>query len=157
MRHFVTLVVWLLVCAACKAIEPQKIAVNNVTMSFYTDIEQNHRLYGAGDFVAKTEVGDCAPMKVFHSISVRLGKLTIDADEDTEAIYKINSCKYVAGSVFKDRGTQDIYTLSCSDDDGGLATICISKVKDGNRSQTIVSIISYDKYGVPANITTLHD
>lgn len=150
MRHFVTLVVWLLVCAACKAIEPRKIAVNDVKMSFYTDIEQNHRLYGAGDFVAKAD-DDCNPMKVLHSVSVHLGKLIIDADEDTEAIYKINSCKYVAGSVFKDRGTQDIYTLSCSDDDGELATICISKVKDGNRSQTIVSIISYDEYGVPAD------
>lgn len=157
MRHFVTLVVWLLVCATCKAVEPQKIAVNDVMMSFYTNIEQNHRLYGAGDFVAKTDNDDCTPMKVLHSVSVHFGKLTIDADEDTEAIYKVNSCTYIAGSVFKDRGTQEIYTLSCSDADGGLATICISKVKDGDKRQTIVSIVSYDEYGVPFNVTTLHD
>lgn len=157
MRHFVALVVWLMVCTTCKAVEPQKIAVNGVTMSFCTKIEQTHRLYGAGDFVARTTNDDCAQMKILHSVSVHLGKLTIDAGEDTEAIYKVNFCTYIAGSVFKDRGTQEIYTLSCSDGDGGLATICISKVKDGDRSQTIASIVSFDEYGVPFNVTTLHD
>lgn len=157
MRHFVTMVVWLLVCTACKAVEPHKIAVNDVMMSFYTNIEQYHRFYGPGDFVAKTANDDCAQMKILHSVSVYLGKLTIDAGEDTEATYKVNSCTYAAGSVFKDKGTQEVYILSCSDDDGGLATISISKVKDGNRNQTIVCIIFYDKYGVPANVTTYHD
>lgn len=155
MRHFVTLVVWLLVCTACKAVEPQKIAVNDVMMSFCTNIEQYHSFYGPHDFVAKTEYDDCTPLKVPHSISVHNGRLTIDEGEDTEAIYKINSCNFSTGKVFKDKGTQEVYTLSCSDKEGDVSTIYIVKVKDGERETSMVYVLSYDEIGLPFAITTM--
>lgn len=102
MRRFVSLIVELLVCSACMALEPQKIAVGTLSMYFETQTEQIHSLFGAGDFVVNKDATDCDPMQVEHFISVKEGKLTIDAGTKDELSFKITSCSYEEGKVFAD-------------------------------------------------------
>ena len=58
MRLFVSLIVELLVCLACMALEPQEIAVGTFSMRFETQTEQIHWLFGAGDFVVNKDAED---------------------------------------------------------------------------------------------------
>lgn len=161
MKRLISLVVVLLVCSACLALEPQKIAVGTLSMSFRTEIEQIHTLYGAGDFVINKDAADCNPMQVAHSISVRDGKLTVDAETDDELSFKITSCSYEDGKVFADRGAVEVYRLFCQELDDStpskwVSVITIQKVKDGARTKTIINIPGYDEYGVISSITTLY-
>ena len=87
MRRFVSFVVELLVCSACMALEPQEISVGTFSMRFETQTEQIHWLFGAGDFVVNKDAADCDPMQVEHSISVKEGKLTIDAGTELSLIH----------------------------------------------------------------------
>lgn len=153
MRHFISLVVVFMVCMACKAVEPQKIAVSELLMKFSTKTEQIHTIYGAGDFVINKEPDGCSPMRVVHSVSIRGDKLTIDSGTEDEINFKINSCTYGKGKVFADRGTMETYRLSCNELDEGTPSswtsiITIQEVKDGARSKTIISIPRYDSEGV---------
>lgn len=161
MRRFVSLIVELLICSACMALEPQEIAVGTLSMRFETQTEQIHSLFGAGDFVINKDAADCNPMQVAHSISVRDGKLTVDADTEDELSFMITSCSYEVGKVFADRGAVDVYRLSCQELDDStpskwVSVITIQKVKDGARTITIITIPGYDEYGAISSITTLY-
>lgn len=161
MRRVVSFVVELLVCSACMALEPREIAVGTFSMRFETQTEQIHWLFGAGDFVVNKDAADCDPMQVEHSISVKDGKLTVDADTDDELSFKITSCSYEDGKVFADRGSVEVYRLVCQELDDStpskwVSVITIQKVKDGARTKTIITIPGYDEYGVISSITTLY-
>lgn len=161
MRRFVSLIVELLICSACMALEPQEIAVGTLSMRFETQTEQIHSLFGAGDFVINKDAADCNPMQVAHSISVRDGKLTVDAETDDELSFKITSCSYEDGKVFADRGSVEVYRLVCQELDDStpskwVSVITIQKVKDGARTITIITIPGHDEYGVISSITTLY-
>lgn len=159
MRRLLSLVIELLVCLACVALEPQEIAIDTLTMSFGTQTEQIHSLYGAGDFVINKDATDCAPMLVEHSVSVREGKLSIDAGSEDELSFKVTSCSYEVGKVFADRGDVDVYRLVCQELDDNVPSklvITIQKAKDGARTETIVTIPRYDEYGVLSSIMILH-
>lgn len=159
MRRLLSLVIELLVCLACVALEPQKIAIDTLSMSFGTQTEQIHSLYGAGDFVINKDATDCAPMLVEHSVSVREGKLSIDAGSEDELSFKVTSCSYEVGKVFADRGDVDVYRLVCQELDDNVPSklvITIQKAKDGARTETIVTIPRYDEYGVLSSIMILH-
>ena len=159
MRRFVSFVIELLVCLACVALEPQEIAIDTLSMSFGTQTEQIHSLYGAGDFVINKDATDCAPMLVEHSVSVREGKLSIDAGSEDELSFKVTSCSYEVGKVFADRGDVDVYRLVCQELDDNVPSklvITIQKAKDGARTETIVTIPRYDEYGVLSSIMILH-
>ena len=153
MRHFVTLVVVFMVCTACKAVEPQKIAVSELMMKFSTKIEQIHAFFGAGDFVINKEPSDCEVMRMAHSVSVQGDKLTIDRGTEDEITFNIYSCSYSKGKVFADRGTMEVYRLSCNELDDGTPSswtsiITIQEIKDGTRTKTIIAIPRYDSFGV---------
>jgi hypothetical protein len=161
MRRFVSFVVELLVCSACMALEPQEISVGTFSMRFETQTEQIHSLYGAGDFVVNKDAEDCDPMQIEHSISVKEGKLTIDAGTEGELSFKITSCSYEEGKVFVDRGAVEVYRLVCQELDENIPSkwtslITIQKVKDGARAKTIITIPQYDEYGAMFSITILH-
>lgn len=161
MRRFVSLIVELLICSACMALEPQEIAVGTLSIRFETQTEQIHSLFGAGDFVVNKDAADCDPMQVEHSISVKEGKLTIDAGTEDELSFKITSCSYEDGKVFADRGSVEVYRLVCQELDDStpskwVSVITILKVKDGARTITIITIPGYDEYGVISSITTLY-
>lgn len=161
MRRFVSLIVELLICSACMALEPQEIAVGTLSMRFETQTEQIHWLFGAGDFVINKDDADCNPMQVVHSISVMDGKLTVDAETDDGFSFKITSCSYEDGKVFADRGAVEVYRLVCQELDENIPSrwisiITIQKVKDGARTKTIITIPRYDEYGVISSITILH-
>ena len=161
MRRFVSLIVELLVCSACMALEPQKIAVGTLSMYFETQTEQIHSLFGAGDFVVNKDATDCDPMQVEHFISVKEGKLTIDAGTKDELSFKITSCSYEEGKVFADRGSNEVYRLVCQELDDNITSkwisiITIQKVKDVVRAKTIITIPRYDEYGAISSITILH-
>lgn len=161
MRRFVSLIVELLICSACMALEPQEIAVGTLSMRFETQTEQIHSLFGAGDFVINKDAADCNLMQVAHSISVRDGKLTVDAGTEDELSFKITSCSYEEGKVFADRGSNEVYRLVCQELDDNIPSkwisiITIQKVKDGVRAKTIITIPRYDEYGVISSITILH-
>lgn len=161
MRRFVSLIVKLLVSSACMALEPQEITVGTFSMRFETQTEQIHSLFGAGDFVVIKDATDCDPMQVEHSISVKEGKLTIDAGTEDELSFKITSCSYEEGKVFADRGSNEVYRLVCQELDDNIPSkwisiITIQKVKDGVRAETIITIPRYDEYGVISSITILH-
>lgn len=161
MRRLVSLVIELLVCSACMALEPREIAVGTLSMRFETQTEQIHSLFGAGDFVINKDDADCDPMQVAHSISVKAGKLTVDVDTEDELSFKITSCSYEEGKVFADRGAVEVYRLVCQELDENIPSrwisiINIQKVKDGARTKTIITIPRYDEYGVISSITTLY-
>lgn len=161
MRRLLSLVIELLVCLACVALEPQEIAIDTLSMSFGTQTEQIHSLYGAGDFVINKDATDCAPMLVEHSVSVREGKLSIDAGSEDELSFKVTSCSYEEGKVFADRGAVEVYRLVCQELDENIPSkwtslITIQKVKDGARAKTIITIPRYDEYGAIFSITILH-
>lgn len=161
MRRFASLVVELLVCSACMALEPQEIAVGTLSMHFEAQTEQIHLLFGAGDFVINKNAVDCNPMQVAHSISVRDGKLTVDTDTEDELSFMITSCSYEEGKVFADRGAVEVYRLFCQELDENIPSrwisiITIQKVKDGARTKTIITIPRYDEYGVISSISTLY-
>ena len=161
MRRFVSLIVELLVCSACMALEPQKIAVGTLSMYFETQTEQIHSLFGAGDFVVNKDATDCDPMQVEHFISVKEGKLTIDAGTKDELSFKISSCSYEEVKVFADRGSNEVYRLVCQELDDNIPSkwisiITIQKVKDVVRAKTIITIPRYDEYGAISSITILH-
>ena len=161
MRRFVSLIVELLICSACMALEPQEIAVGTLSMRFETQTEQIHWLFGAGNFVINKDDADCNPMQVAHSISVMDGKLTVDAETDDGFSFKITSCSYEDGKVFADRGAVEVYRLVCQELDENIPSrwisiITIQKVKDGARTKTIITIPRYDEYGVIYSITILH-
>lgn len=161
MRRFVSLIVELLICSACMALKPQEIAVGTLSMRFETQTEQIHSLFGAGDFVINKDAANCNPMQVAHSISVRDGKLTVDADTDDELSFKITSCSYEDGKVFADRGSVEVYRLVCQELDDStpskwVSVITIQKVKDGARTKNIITIPGYDEYGAISSITTLY-
>ena len=161
MRRFVSFVVELLVCSASMALEPQKISVGAFSMRFETQTEQIHWIFGAGNFVVNKDAADCDAMQVEHSISVKEGKLTVDADTEDELCFKITSCSYEEGKVFADRGSNEVYRLVCQELDDNIPSkwisiITIQKVKDGARAKTIITIPRYDEYGVISSITILH-
>lgn len=161
MRRFVSLIVELLICSTCMALEPQEIAVGTLSMRFETQTEQIHWLFEAGDFVIDKDDVDCNPMQVAHSISVRDGKLTVDADTEDKLSFMITSCSYEDGKVFADRGAVEVYRLVCQELDDStpskwVSVITIQKVKDGARTKTIITIPEYDEYGVISSITTLY-
>lgn len=161
MRRFVSLIVELLVCSACMALKPQEIAVGTLSMCFETQTEQIHSLFGAGDFVVNKNATDCDPMQVEHSISVKKGKLTIDAGTEDELSFKITSCSYEEGKVFADRGSNEVYRLVCQELDDNIPSkwisiITIQEVKDGVRAKTIITIPRYDEYGAISSITILY-
>ena len=159
MRRLFSFVVELLVCLTCVALEPQKITIDTLSMSFGTQTEQIYSLYGAGDFVINKDATDCAPMLVEHSVSVREGKLSLDAGSEDELSFMITSCSYEAGKVFADRGDVEVYRLVCQELDDNVPSklvITIQKVKDGDRTETIVTIPRYDEYGVLSSIMILH-
>lgn len=162
MRHFISLVVVFVVCVVCKAIEPHKTNVSELLMTFSTKTEQIHSFYGAGDFVANKESVGCSQMRVVHSISVRGDKLTIDSGTEDEISFKVNSCTYGKGKVFADRGTMEVYRLSCNELDDNIpssweSVITIQKVKDGTRNKTIITIPRYDSEGVMYQTAILQD
>ena len=66
------------------ALEPKEIAVGTFPMCFETQTQQTHTLFGAGDFVVNKDAADCDPLQVEHSLSVKQGKLTIDAGTEDE-------------------------------------------------------------------------
>lgn len=161
MRRFVSLIVELLICSVCMALEPQEIAVGTLSMRFETQTEQIHWLYGAGDFIINKDAVDCNPIQIAHSISVENGKLMVDAETEDELSFMITSCSYEEGKVFADRGAVDVYRLSCQELDDSTpskwaSVITIQKVKDGARVKTIITIPRYDEYGVIFSITTLY-
>lgn len=161
MRRLISLVVELLICSVCVALEPQEISVSTLSMGFETQTEQIHWLYEAGDFIVNKDAADCDPMQVEHSISVKEGKLTIDAGTEDELSFKITSCSYEEGKVFADRGAVEVYRLVCQELDENIPSkwtslITIQKVKDGARAKTIITIPRYDEYGVIFSITTLY-
>ena len=161
MIRFVSFVVELLVCSACMALEPQEISVGAFSMRFETQTEQIHWIFGAGNFVVNKDAADCDAMQVEHSISVKEGKLTVDADTEDELCFKITSCSYEEGKVFADRGSNEVYRLVCQELDDNIPSkwisiITIQKVKDGARAKTIITIPRYDEYGVISSITILH-
>lgn len=162
MRHFVTFVVVFMVCMACKAVEPQKIAVSELSMRFATKTEQIHSFYGAGDFVINKEPSDCEVMRVVHTISVRGNKLTIDGGTEDEIAFNISSCSYSKGKVFADRGTMEVFRFSCNEleensPSSWTSIITIQKIKDGARTKTIISIPRYDSDGVMFQNMILQD
>ena len=161
MRRFVSFVVELLVCSACMALEPQEITVGTFSIRFKTQTEQIHFLFGAGDFVVNKDAADCDPIQVEHPISVKEGKLKIDAGTEDEHSFKITSCSYAKGKVFADRGSNEVYRLVCQELDDNIPSkwisiITIQKVKDGVRAKTITTIPRYDEYGAISSITILH-
>ena len=161
MKRFVSLVVVFMVCVVCLALEPKEIAVIDLTMSFKTKTEQIHWIFGAGDFVVNKDAADCDPMQVEHSISVKEGKLTVDAGTEYELSFKITSCSYEGCMVFADRGTIEVYRLVCQELDENIpskwsSVITIQKVKDGARVKTIITIPRYDEYGVIYSISIFH-
>lgn len=161
MRRLISLVVELLICSVCVALEPKEIAVGTLSMRFETQTEQIHWLYGAGDFIINKDVVDCNPMQVAHSISVENGKLMVDAETDDELSFKITSCSYETGNVFADRGSVDVYRLVCQELDDSIpskwvSVVTIQKVKDGARTKTIVTIPQYDEYGVISSILIMY-
>lgn len=161
MRRLISLVVELLICSVCVALEPQEISVSTLSMGFETQTEQIHWLYEAGDFIVNKDAADCDPMQVEHSISVKEGKLTIDAGTEDELSFKITSCSYEEGKVFAGRGAVEVYRLVCQELDENIPSkwtslITIQKVKDGARAKTIITIPRYDEYGVIFSITTLY-
>ena len=161
MRRFVSFVVELLVCSAFMALEPQEWLLTGVGMMFKTQTEQIHWIFEACDFVVNKDAADCDPMQVEHSISVKEGKLTIDAGTEDELSFKITSCSYEEGKVFADRGAVEVYRLVCQELDENIPSkwtslITIQKVKDGARAKTIITIPRYDEYGVISSITILH-
>lgn len=90
-------------------------------------------------------------MQVEHSISVKEGKLTIDAGTEDELSFKITSCSYEEGKVFVDRGAVEVYRLVCQELDENIPSkwtslITIQKVKDGARAKTIITIPQYDEF-----------
>lgn len=161
MRRLISLVVELLICSVCVALEPQEISVSTLSMGFETQTEQIHWLYEAGDFIVNKDAADCDPMQVEHSISVKEGKLMVDAGTEDELSFKITSCSYEEGKVFADRGAVEVYRLVCQELDENIPSkwtslITIQKVKDGARAKTIITIPRYDEYGVIFSITTLY-
>lgn len=162
MKRLISLVVVLLVLLACKAGEPQIFDVSKLLMKFNTKTEQTHEFYGAGEFIINEGTIDCTPLKIPHSISIRGDRLTIDSGTEYETIFKIVNCTYAKGKVFVDRGTMELYHLSCNELienelSPWTSIITIQKVKDGARSKTIITIPSYDKDGVMCRCTILQD
>ena len=162
MKRLISLVVVLLVILACKAGEPQKFEVSKLLMKFNTKTEQTHSFYGAGDFIINQSTIDCTPMKISRLISIQGDRLTIDGGTEYETIFKIATCTYDKGKVFVDRGTMELYHLSCNELienelSPWTSIITIQKVKDGTRCKTIITIPSYDKDGVMCQCTILQD
>jgi hypothetical protein len=162
MRRFLSFMVVFMISVVCMALEPQKIVVSELLMNFRTKTEQIHTFYGAGNFIVNKSAIDCTPMKTPHSISIRGDKLTIDSGTEDETIFKIATCTYNKGKVFADRGTMELYRLSCNElSDNELSPwtsiITIQEVKDGARSKTIITIPSYDSDGVMFQSITLQD
>lgn len=162
MRRFCSFMVVFMVCAVVKAVEPLKINLPEFKMSFQTTTEHIHWLYGAGDFLINGEPLDCGAMKVTHKIVVENGKFFVDKGTDDELSFNISSCTNTQGKVFKDRGTVDVFLLSCCEISDGtpstfVSTISIQKVKDGKRVKTIVYIPIYGEYGVLSQCIVLTD
>lgn len=161
MRRLIALVVELLVCSACVALESLEIAVDTLSMNFGTQTEQIHWLYGAGDFVINRNATDCEPMQVEHSISVKEGKLAVDAGTEDELSFRITSCIYEEGKVFADRGSVNVYRIVCQElydniPSKWVSIITIQIIKDEARTKTIITIPRYDEFGVISSITILH-
>lgn len=162
MRRLISLMVVFMVCATCKPVEHQEIEVSELSMLLGTKTEQIHHFYGAGDFVANTDPIDCGEMKIHHSVRIKGGKLTVDGSTKDEIVFQINSCIYSKGKVFSDKGSVEVYNLSCNELTGigqspWTSVITIQKVTNGAKHKIIISIPEYANDGVMIKNTILKD
>ena len=155
MKHFISLVVALLVCATCSGLERKEIAVSNLSMVVKTTTEQTHWLYGAADFVTKNDDRmDCdgSTMDVGKTFTISNQVLYIDKGTDDEGSFKIVSCTFIKSKVFADAGLSETYRFVVKPIDDGKVSqfttfITIEKVTNAGKMKTIVTIPSIDEDG----------
>lgn len=161
MKHFISLVVVLLVCATCRGLERKEIAVSNLSMVVKTTTEQTHWMYGAGDFVTnKDDRLDCdaSTMDEGRTFTISNGALYIDKGTDDEEKFKIVSCTYTKGNVFKDAGLSETHRFVVKPIDGGKVSpystfITIEKVTNAGKTKTIVTVPVVDVDGRLYSVT----
>ena len=162
MKHFISLVVvLLLVCATCRGLERKEIAVSNLSMVVKTTTEQTHWMYGAGDFVTnKDDRLDCdaSTMDEGRTFTISNGALYIDKGTDDEEKFKIVSCTYTKGNVFKDAGLSETHRFVVKPIDGGKVSpystfITIEKVTNAGKTKTIVTVPVVDVDGRLYSVT----
>lgn len=162
MKHFISLVVvLLLVCATCRGLERKEIAVSNLSMVVKTTTEQTHWMYGSGDFVTnKDDRLDCdaSTMDEGRTFTISNGALYIDKGTDDEEKFKIVSCTYTKGNVFKDAGLSETHRFVVKPIDGGKVSpystfITIEKVTNAGKTKTIVTVPVVDVDGRLYSVT----
>ena len=161
MKHFISLLVVLLVCATCRGLERKEIAVSNLSMVVKTTTEQTHWMYGAGDFVTnKDDRLDCdaSTMDEGRTFTISNGALYIDKGTDDEEKFKIVSCTYTKGNVFKDAGLSETHRFVVKPIDGGKVSpystfITIEKVTNAGKTKTIVTVPVVDVDGRLYSVT----
>ena len=154
MRHFISLIVVLLVSITCKGLERKEIAVSNLSMVVKTTTEQTHWLYGAADFVSKHEDRmDCDANTLWNdnTITVLNGTLFLNKGSEDEQKFKIVSCTYTKDKVFEDAGVSETHRFMVNPINDGvsklLTFITIEKVSNAGKVRTIVTIPAIDVDG----------
>lgn len=154
MRHFISLIVVLLVSITCKGLERKEIAVSNLSMVVKTTTEQTHWLYGAADFVSKHEDRmDCDANTLWNdnTITVLNGTLFLNKGSEDEQKFKIVSCTYTKDKVFADAGVSETHRFMVYPINDGvsklLTFITIEKVSNAGKVRTIVTIPAIDVDG----------
>lgn len=154
MRHFIPLIVVLLVSITCKGLERKEIAVSNLSMVVKTTTEQTHWLYGAADFVSKHEDRmDCDANTLWNdnTITVLNGALFLNKGSEDEQKFKIVSCTYTKDKVFADAGVSETHRFMVNPINDGvsklLTFITIEKVSNAGKVRTIVTIPAIDVDG----------
>lgn len=154
MRHFISLIVVLLVSITCKGLERKEIAVSNLSMVVKTTTEQTHWLYGAADFVSKHEDRmDCDANTLWNdnTITVLNGTLFLNKGSEDEQKFKIVSCTYTKDKVFADAGVSETHRFMVNPINDGvsklLTFITIEKVSNAGKVRTIVTIPAIDVDG----------
>lgn len=161
MKHFISLVVVLLVCATCRGLERKEIAVSNLSMVVKTTTEQTHWLYGAGEFVTnKDDRLDCdaSTMDESRTFTISNRTLYIDKGSDDEQKFQIVSCILTRGNVFKDAGVSETHRFVVKPIDGGRVStystfITIEKVTNAGKTKTIVTVPAIDVDGRLYSVT----
>lgn len=157
MGRFISSIVVFIVCIVCKAVEPQKMNIDKLSMEIKTYSEISHFLYGSADYITNSDPSECDNIQNHHSIVITGENLIIDDSEK----YKITSCTYCSGAVFKDKGTEEVYSINCTktDDEGfqSQKQITVIRVRDGYRKKTIIHFISYDEKMAPFMVETWTD
>lgn len=155
MKHLISLVVVLLVCATCRGLERKEIAVSNLSMVVRTTTEQTHWLYGAADFVTgKDDRMDCdaSTMDESRTFTISNRALYIDKGTDEEQKFQIVSCTYTKGNVFKDAGVSETHRFVVKPIDEGKVSsystfVTIEKVTNAGKTKTIVTVPAMDTDG----------